>query len=193
MATTMSTNFIQIALAGLAAFVAFTQVSDYPKAFSVRFWLFILTGVLFLLSMYFGGRAVSEMWKIGEGRIGQNKMPWLTQDVKGWLDGQPIFGILALLAFACLVMVRPETTPKGGLKIESAQRQSFSTPSGEIVVNGQWQNLSLVDKKTKSTLLLGPTPPGQSGSLTISTQYRSKKQLIKAADHRESLKRRRCK
>jgi hypothetical protein len=167
-AVDMSKTLIQIALAGLAAFVAFAQATGYLAFTSIRLALMALTAVCFVFSMIAGAFVVSGIWKRGEGRApSKTNPPWSTESAKLPINAQAGLGIGALLLFGILVLSRPQAETVKGYELGFPGGDRLIS-SGEISINGQWENLYIVNKRTKDEYQLPPTKSGQADSITLS-------------------------
>ncbi len=166
-AVDMSKTLIQIALAGLAAFVAFTQVSGFPPFISIRFALMGVTVLLFGLSIMEGAFVVSGIWQRGEGRKkSEENPPWSTKNASTAINWQVWLGIGAALLFGLLVLFRPQAQTARGFDLGFPGGDRYTT-FGEISINGQWENLNIVNNRTQEKCQLPPTKCGQTDSITI--------------------------
>jgi hypothetical protein len=166
MSVDMSKTFVQIALAGLAAFVTFTQISSRPELKSLRFFLFAITAIFFMASIYCGSLAGSRIWQRGEGRLEPSGEPWSTSSIKVFLNLQAMTGAAAIVLLACLVIFGHEPSPLRGFRVSLPEGSYFIT-SGDIVINGQWKSLAIVDKKTQLQWHLPATTSDVDDSLSI--------------------------
>jgi hypothetical protein len=163
----MSMTLIQIALAGLAAFVVFTQSSGYPAFLSPRFFMLVFTGLFFFVSIMLGAIVVSGIWKRGEGREDSTSPRWSTTSAGGPIGWQALLGVAAVILFGYLVLSRPGSQTAKGFALGLPGGDRFIT-SGEIIISGQWQNLCIVSKDTQDKAQLPPTKSGQTDSIAVS-------------------------
>jgi hypothetical protein len=166
MTVDMAKTLITIALAGLAALVAYTQASEFPPLFSGRTGLTAATFVCFFVSIVFGAIVVSGIWQRGEGRKSSpHSAHWSTKPAARPVNWQGLLGIVAVILFSLLVLLRSGSQMAKGFALSLPGGDRYIT-SGDIIISGQ--NLSVVSKKTQDKSLLPPTKPGETDSITIS-------------------------
>lgn len=168
MAADHSKMFMQIAVAGLGALLAFTQLDlrSLLDPSSGRFYIGLLASLLFVASIYWGAIATSKIWKQGQGKINPDGIPWHTDHVKGPLNFQAIVGLAALVFFAIFLLWPVNKRP-------DLKGFTISTPGGtkhifnEIIeIEGRWDELSIKDK-TQVIVQLPPTGQGQNSLISI--------------------------
>jgi hypothetical protein len=167
MAVDMSKTLVQIALAGIAAFIAFSQISDYPALWSGRFWAMAMVVIFFALSILAGAYVVSGIWQRGEGRKALGKsLRWSTEPARRALNVQAGTGALAVCFFLGVVFLTHEPRWTQDFRIGLPGEEEVTT-SGEIAISGQWQTLLIVSKRTHNTFQIPASKPGQSDVITI--------------------------
>jgi hypothetical protein len=167
MAVDMSKTFVQIALAGVAALVAYSQVSGYPTGFGLSLWAWIGTLLCFIVSMFAGALVISKTAKRGGGKAPLGgKPPWDVDAVKIPMNIQAWIGFLAVVSFIVLVLVRNSPPIAKRFEVYLPGGCEFVT-SGQIEIHGEWQSLYVVDKRTGYISQLGPTKVGQDAQIKI--------------------------
>jgi hypothetical protein len=170
MAVDMSKTLVQIALAGIAAFIAFSQISKYPALWSGRFWAMAMVVILFSLSILAGAHVVSGIWQRGEGRKALGKsLRWSTEPARLALNVQAGTGALAVCSFLVVVFLMHEPGWTQDFRIGLPGKEEV-TASGEITISGQWQSLLIVSKKTHNTFQMPASKPGQADVFTIAPE-----------------------
>ena len=166
MTVDMAKTLITIALAGVAAFVAFIQASEYPALLSARTFLMAATFLCFFLSIIFGAVVVSGIWQRGEGRKSSPHLPqWSTKPAATPINWQAGLGIVGVILFSLLVLIRSGSQTARGFELSLPGGDQYIT-SGDIIISGQ--NLSVVSKNSQDKSQLPPTKSGETDSITIS-------------------------
>jgi hypothetical protein len=169
MAVDMAKTFIQIALAGIAALVVYSQVEGYPAFYSVTFWFWTLTFLCLLGSMVLGATAVSRISKrVREGNASVAADLWDTNIANKPINFQAYSGLAAVVFFGLLVVLREPQKVKG-VEVDLPGGDRYITlTSGELIIGGRWQELYILNPRTQEKSQLPPTNPGQSDSIRIS-------------------------
>lgn len=167
MAVDMSKTFVEIALAGIAALVAYSQVAGYPTGFGLSFWAWVVTFLSFVLSMIAGALVISEAAKRGGGkRPLEGKPPWDIDAVKSSMNKQALVGLFGVVSFIVLVVVQHSPSIAKRFEVDLPGGCEFVT-SGQIEIHGEWQSLYVEDKRTGYISQLGPTKVGQNVPIKI--------------------------
>jgi hypothetical protein len=163
MAVDTSKTMVTIALAGVAALVAFSQATGYPALLSLGFYLWGLTLFALVVSMIGGAIVVSGIAKRGGG----NKPGgWNTDAAKTAMNSQALSGLAAVLLFVGLILVRHVPQIARRFEVDLPGGSQFVT-TGELTIHGQCQTLNVEDKRTQVKSQLPPTKAGQEDSISI--------------------------
>jgi hypothetical protein len=166
MAVDTSKTMVTIALAGVAALVAFSQATGYPALLSLGFYFWGLTLFALVLSMIAGAIVLSGIAKRGGG----NKPGgWNTDAAKTPINLQALSGLAAILLFVGLILVRHVPQISRRFEVDLPGGSQFVT-TGELTIHGQWQTLYVEDKRTQVKSQLPPTKAGQDDSISIVPQ-----------------------
>jgi len=166
MAVDTSKTMVTIALAAVAALIAFSQATGFPALYTPGFWLWGLTFLTLLVSMIAGAIVVSGIAKRGGG----NKPGgWNTDAARKSMNSQAWSGLGAIICFVALILVRHVPQISKRFEVDLPGGSQFVT-TGELTIHGQWQALYFEDKQTQVKSLLPPTKAGQEDSISIIPQ-----------------------
>jgi hypothetical protein len=166
MAVDTSKTLITIALAGVAALVAYSQATGFPVFYSHEFWLWGLTFLALVLSMIAGAMVVSGIAKRGGAK---KDADWNTDAAKTAINSQALIGLLAIILFVALILVRHVPQIAKRFEVDLPGGSKFVT-TGELTIHGQWQALYVEDKRTQVKSELPATKAGQEDSISIIPQ-----------------------
>lgn len=168
MAVDTSKTMVTIALAAVAALVAFSQATGFPALYSPGFLLWSGTFLALVLSMIAGAIVVSGIAKRGGGDK-DTPGDWNTDAAKSAINSQAWIGLAAIILFVALILVGHVPQIARRFEVDLPGGSKFVT-TGELTIHGQWQALYVEDKRTEVKSQLPATKAGQEDSISIIPQ-----------------------
>jgi hypothetical protein len=166
-ATSAANTLITIAVAAAGGALAYFQFLQGTQDVSAATAGLIFAAVAaFVLSMVLGMYAISEIYKRGEGRLGDGSNSWSTKHARGYLNGQAGIGLLGLVALSLAVWTAANTE-RSEWSIGVPHQDQMKTIVGKrIYVYGNWDEL-YVRNENDNWVRYGKVPVGERAYLEI--------------------------